>query len=139
MIRAAVISVSLCASSLALADPIGVTAPDQATIDGLANDYALAVAGVPVRCTLSLKAKFARAGAPLRLPVSMSGSCRDRFPSLGRVSNWEPTGGGSIRLLGGTPLRELADFSPVQDGSGVYLRGGFAGDSTIYELRLPQE
>jgi hypothetical protein len=104
---------------------------DRATVDALATTYTFGVAEAPtVGCIVELKAE--------RRVVVINDRCRERFPQLGAVSNWQPTGGASIALFGGTPLRELSNFSPAQDGTGVYLRGGFAGDPAVYELRPPQ-
>jgi hypothetical protein len=127
MIRIAIAWIAMtCAAVAAMAEPV-----EQATVDLLATTYAFGVAGSPQgRCTVTLNAAPATS-------VTLGKHCRD-FPVLREVTHWEPTGGASIRLLGGTPLRELSNLSPVQDATGVYLRGGFAGDNNLYELRPPQ-
>jgi hypothetical protein len=111
-------------------------AVDQATVDALAQSYTFGAAEtVHQGCRITLQA------APVRSrdtrPVHLNSACRERFPVLRAVTRWRPTGGASVALFGGEPLHEIADFSPVQDGSGVYLRGGFEGDTNIYELRTP--
>ena len=56
-------------------------------------------------------------------------------PSLAvrTIDSWAPaTPGAGVRLYHGR--EELGDFSPVQDGSGVYLRGGLS-DGAVYDLR----
>ena len=127
MIRIAIAWIALTAAVVAaMAEPV-----DQATVDLLATTYTFGVAEAPQgRCTVTLNA------APTT-SVTIGKHCRD-FAVLRDVTRWEPTGGASISLLGGTPLRELSNLSPVQDGTGVYLRGGFAGDKNVYELRPPQ-
>jgi len=124
MIRIAIAWIAMTVA--AMAEPI-----DQATVDLLATTYSFNVAEAPQgRCTVTLNAAPATS-------VTIGKHCR-AFTVLRDVTHWEPTGGGSIRLLGGTPPRERANLSPVQDGTGVYLRGGFAGDKNVYELRPPQ-
>jgi hypothetical protein len=127
MIRIVVVLTALAAATFAaMAEPVS-----QATVDLLATTYTFAVAETPPgRCTVTLNA------APTT-NVTIGKHC-STFTVLRDVTRWEATGGGSIRLLGGTPLRALSDLSPVQDATGVYLRGGFAGDKTVYELRPPQ-
>ena len=71
--------------------------------------------------------------------VSFSSACVEKFTSLRAVRQWAWTGGGSISFFGGDPIRQLSDFSPVQDGTGVYLRGGFEDDAGVYELRQPDQ
>src|SRR6185369_12382349 len=110
---------------------------DQAALQSLATTYSFGVAETAsAGCVVRLKA--VRGKVRRGFPLSINARCRQRFPILRTVSRWEPTGGGSLRLLGGSPFHELSDFAPVQDGSGVYLRGGFAGDRHVYELRPPQ-
>jgi hypothetical protein len=111
---------------------------DQAAVDLLARTYTFGEAEAPLMgCNVALDATAVDvAGRPARR-VRVAPGCLKAFPSLGAVTHWAPTGGASIALLGGDPLSELADFSPVQDGTGVYLRGGIAGDKRIYELRTP--
>jgi hypothetical protein len=72
-------------------------------------------------------------------PIEIASACRAKVAALGNVTHWAAIGGASIALYGGDPLRELSDFSPVQDGTGVYLRGGFSGDAKVYELRALSE
>jgi hypothetical protein len=126
MIRIAVACAALAAAAFAApAEPVS-----QATVDLLATTYTFAVAETPPgRCTVTLDA------APTTVTIGQH--CR-AFTVLRDVTRWKPTGGASISLLGGAPLRELSNLSPVQDATGVYLRGGFAGDKRVYELRPPQ-
>ena len=124
----------------AMAMPLAAAAPPaparQATVDALAGRYNFGAAEAPLtRCAVRLGAKPVRGAGRVGLPVTINAKCRWSFPALRLVSRWEPAGGASLHLLGGRPLHELSDFSPVQDGSGVYLRGGFAGDRKVYELR----
>lgn len=108
----------------------------RAAVDALAGAYDFGVAEAPLRgCVVTLKGAPAQTKGRAGLPVSLGASCRHRFPVLRNVLRWEPTGGGSVRLLGGKHLHELSDFSPVQDGSGVYMRGGFEGAARVYQLR----
>lgn len=140
MIRIGIIFAALCAGTLgATAEPLRRSAAvDKATVEVLATTYTFGVAEAPlVGCVVVLRAKPLRAKERVGFPVAINGECRKHFPWLRKVSRWEPTGGGSLRLLGGARFRELADFSPVQDGTGVYLHGGFAGH--LYELRPPQD
>lgn len=127
MIRIAIAWIALSAAVVAaMAEPV-----DQATVDILATTYTFGVAEAPQsRCTVTLNA------APTT-SVTIGKHCGD-FAVLRDVTHWEPTGGASISLLGGTPLGERANLSPVQDATGVYLRGGFADDKNVYELRPPQ-
>lgn len=122
----------LAAIAIAAADAAQANnAVDQATIEALARSYSFGVAETQLGgCAVTLKANSA---------VELGANCRARFPVLRDVTSWTPTGGASIALFGGTPLREIADFAPVQDGTGVYLRGGFEGDRNLYELRLRDE
>lgn len=87
-------------------------------------------------CRVTLEAAQVRrvAGQTTR-SVSFGSACGEQFAVLRAVRQWAWTGGGSIAFFGGDPTRELSDFSPVQDGTGVYLRGGFEGDAGVYELR----
>jgi hypothetical protein len=132
-------------ASLLLASAIGISAfglsqaetVNQATIDALARSYSFGVVETAHdRCRVTLTATPARraSGRAATRPVSFNSACR-KFASLRGVTHWAPTGGASVALFGGDRLHEIADFSPVQDGTGVYLRGGFAGDARLYELR----
>ncbi|MBI1360705.1 MAG: hypothetical protein GC155_10560 [Alphaproteobacteria bacterium] len=121
--------VLLAAAVAAPAAPQEAPGPD--LLDALSGRYSFGLAEKkPEGCIVTLEASGDQA-------VRMGGRCK-RYAVLHEITRWEPTGGGGIRLMGGKPLREISDFSPVQDGSGVYLRGGFADDSQIYELRPPQ-
>ncbi|HVY90814.1 MAG TPA: hypothetical protein VG942_18245 [Hyphomonadaceae bacterium] len=62
-------------------------------------------------------------------------ACQAQYPLIQHVTKWKATEGGSLSLLAANGT-SLADFSPVQDGTGVYLRGG--ADGAIYELWPPQ-
>ena len=140
MIRISLILATLCGGVLgAAAEPLRPSGPvDAATVEVLAMTYTFGPVEVPlVGCVVTLKATPHRTAGRFGYPVAINAACREHFSWLRTVSRWEPTGGGSLRLLGGAPFRELADFSPVQDGTGVYLHGGFAGH--LYELRPPQE
>ena len=111
---------------------------DAATVEVLATTYTVGAVEAPlVGCVVTLKARPHRTKGRFGYPVAINGACRKHSAWLRAVSRWEPTGGGSLRILGGAPYRELADFSPVQGEIGVYLRAGFAGH--LYELRPPQE
>jgi len=127
-------ALSVCAVSAAT-EPPEPSAFDAATVDVLATTYAFDATGArPSGCTVSLAASpVERAGRP----VTIGAGCRERYPALAAVTHWKPTGGASISLLG-ERSQVLSDLSPVQDGSGVYLRGGFEGDQTVYEMRPPQ-
>jgi hypothetical protein len=59
-------------------------------------------------------------------------TCFEKYPALRGFTAWAPTGAGSVALFAGA---QRADFSPVQAGAGVYLRGGFSGDPKLYEMR----
>src|SRR5689334_22662560 len=113
---------------------------NQATLDALAQRYAFnAIATPNAGCHVTLAASPVRHSSEHAMrPVTFNSACRT-FASLRGITHWSPTGGASLALFGGKPLQEIADFSPVQDGTGVYLRGGFAGDARVYELRLRQE
>jgi hypothetical protein len=114
-------------------------AADEAVIRALAVPYTFNVVNAARGgCVVRLEAAPAQSDRQIGHPLFIDRRCRARFPVLRLVARWAPTGGASIRLLGGTPLRELSDFSPVQDGSGVYLRGGFAGAAGVFELRPAQ-
>ena len=141
MIRFATILMGLLASTVyAVAAPApSSNAVDPATVEALATTYTFGVTDEPLLgCIVKLKPMQKRSKGKSGRPVEINEQCRDRFPALSQVTRWEPTGGGSIKLLGGKPYQELSDFSPVQDATGVYLRGGFEGDKAIYELRPPQ-
>jgi hypothetical protein len=115
-------------------------AVEGAAVTTLAQTYTFGVAEMaPGSCLVTLtKAPVREVDERTARPVKLNAAC-GKFASLAGVTHWVPTGGASVALFGGDPLREIADFSPVQDGSGVYLRGGFAGDARIYELRLADE
>jgi hypothetical protein len=110
---------------------------EQATVDALAGTYVFGASEMPgegCRVTLKREPVLRKAQHVLR-PALFNSACAKTFSSLHGVTHWAATGGASIALFGGDPLTETADFSPVQDATGVYLRGGFEGDSKIYELR----
>jgi hypothetical protein len=140
MFRLSLILVALCTGSLCAVAALRPSAPvDQATLGALATRYTFASAGaLPQGCIVTLSRGPALTKPRLGFAVTINAACRRHYPSLKAVARWEPTGGGSLRLLGGSPLHELSDFSPVQDASGVYLRGGFDGERTVYQLRPPQ-
>lgn len=125
---------SVCAVDAAT-EPLAPPVLDAATVDVLATIYAFDATGAPPSgCTVSLAASpVERAGRP----VTVGAPCLARYPVLAAVTHWEPTGGASISLLG-ERSQALSYLSPVQDGTGVYLRGGFEGDQTVYEMRPPQ-
>ena len=125
------------AEAMAVPDAAQLSGPDyRGAVDALTGAYDFGVAEAPLRgCVVTLKGPSAQTKRRAGMPVTINARCRHRYPILRSVSRWEPTGGGSVRLLGGKRLRELSDFSPVQDGSGVYLRGGFEGEANVYELR----
>jgi len=127
-------ALSLCVVSAAT-EPLESSVVEAATVDVLATTYAFDATGAPPSgCTVSLAASpVQRAGRP----VTIGAACRARYPVLAAVTHWEPTGGASIRLWG-KRSRVLSELSPVQDGNGVYLRGGFEGDQTVYEMHPPQ-
>ncbi len=118
-------------------EAVQLSAPEyRAAVESLAGAYTFAVAeGAGRGCVVRLLRAPVQTKRRAGLPVAIDAGCRRRFPVLRAVVRWQPTGGGSLRLLGGAPFRELSDFSPVQDGSGVYVRGGFAGAPQVYELR----
>ena len=127
----------VCVASVSGAEGAALSGrEDRAAVDALTGAYDFGVAEAPPRgCVVTLKGPSAQTKRRAGMPVAINARCRHRYPILRSVSRWEPTGGGSVRLLGDKPLRELSDFSPVQDGSGVYLRGGFEGEAKVYELR----
>jgi hypothetical protein len=134
MIRASLLFASvigISASGLSQAETVS-----QATLGALAQSYTFGVVeNAPGSCRVTLASTPVRhaLGRATR-PVTLNSACQ-KFASLRGVARWSPTSGASIALFGGAPLHEIADFSPVQDATGVYLRGGFAGDAHIYELR----
>jgi hypothetical protein len=144
MIRFAAILICMFAGAVVAFADSAPSAPSSAAVDraaiaALATTYTFGVSDEPLLgCIVKLKPALKRSKGRSGRPVEINEQCHDRFPALSRVTRWEPTGGGSIRLLGGKPYQELSDFSPVQDATGVYLRGGFKGDKAIYELRPPQ-
>ncbi len=113
-------ALALLATTLpAYATPQDAPGPD--LLDALSGHYSFGFAEKkPQGCIVTLEASAGQA-------VRMGERCK-RYAVLHDITRWEPTGGASIRLMGGRPLHEIADFSPVQNGSGVYLRGGFSGD-----------
>jgi hypothetical protein len=127
-------ALSVCAVGTAT-EPLELPVVDAATVDVLATTYAFDATGAPPSgCTVSLAASpVERAGRP----VTIGSACGARYPVLAAVTHWEPTGGASISLLD-KRSQASSDLSPVQDGTGVYLRGGFEGDQTVYEMRPPQ-
>lgn len=60
--------------------------------------------------------------------------CAELFPALSKLARWTPTAGGSLSLLDADD-KSIGDFSPVQDGTGVYIRGGVGGK--LFDLRTP--
>jgi len=143
LLLAGLIGLSACTSAGSPPGSAAATAPaeavDQAAVDAFAQTYTFGVpGGVPNECRVTLAATpILRTPEHVTRPVQINAACRQNFRSLSAVTRWSPTGGASIALFGGEPVRELADFSPAQDGTGVYLRGGFQGDANIYELRAP--
>lgn len=144
LVRIGFICAMLAATSSASADmqleAVQISGPEyQAAVEGFAGAYTFGVAGAQLQgCVLRLEEAPDAKGLP-GLPVTIGAKCLRKFASLKDVSRWQPTGGGSFRLLGGAPLREISNFSPVQDGSGVYSRGGFENDKNVYELRSQEE
>jgi len=141
MIRSTITTLCILAAVLsAAAEPLRPSSvADQGTVDALAATYTFSMTDQPlVGCIVELKATPVQAKGRFGRPVKINEQCTDRFPFLAQVTRWEPTGGGSIRLLGGKPFQEISDFAPVQDASGVYLRGSFPDDKSTYELRPPQ-
>ena len=120
-------------------EPQGAAAGERAAVEAIAGAYTLAEVGSPnetCRVTLDPSPAVRAAGLTIR-SLSFGATCREHIAALAAARQWAWTGGGSISLFGGGPTRELAHFSPVQDATGVFLRGGFAGDAAIYELRRP--
>jgi hypothetical protein len=115
------------------------SAIEQAAVGSIVGAYTFGVAEASlVGCGVTLEATpVGRAAGHTTRSVAFSSACGDHFATLRAVRQWAWTGGGSIAFFGGDPTRELSDFSPVQDGTGVYLRGGFEGDVRVYELRQP--
>ncbi len=122
-------------------EAVQISGPEyQAAVEGLAGAYTFGVAGAEAGgCVVRLEAAPPETKSLPGFPVTIGAICLRRFASLSDVWRWQPTGGGSFRLLGGAPLREISNFSPVQDGSGVYGRGGFENDKNVYELRSQEE
>jgi len=114
---------------------------EQVAVGLLAGAYTFGVAeGSLVGCRVTLAATpVGRLAGQTTRSVSFSSACVEKFTSLRAVRQWAWTGGGSISFFGGDPIRQLSDFSPVQDGTGVYLRGGFEDDAGVYELRQPDQ
>jgi hypothetical protein len=114
---------------------------EEAAVGSIGGTYTFGVAEGPLLgCRVTLEATpVGRAAGHTTRSVSFSSSCRERFAVLRAVRQWAWISGGSIAFFGGEPFRELSDFSPVQDGTGVYLRGGFERDTGIYELRQPDQ
>ena len=114
---------------------------EQAAVGSIVGGYTLGAAEASlVGCRVTLEATpMGRAAGHTTRSVSFSSACVENFAALRAVRQWAWTGGGSIAFFGGDPSRELSDFSPVQDGTGVYLRGGFEGDAGVYELRQPDQ
>lgn len=145
LVRIGFICAMLAATSSASADmqleAVQISGPEyQAAVEGLAGAYTFGVAGTEFGgCVVRLGATPPETKDLPGFPVTIGATCLRRFASLKDVSRWQPTGGGSFRLLGGAPLREISNFSPVQDGSGVYSRGGFENDKNVYELRSQEE
>ncbi len=142
LIRASALFVALLGLSACL--PIEHPQPsstEQAAVGSLVGTYTFGVAEdsrVSCRVTLEATPVGHLAGQTTR-SVSFSSACGENFASLRAVRQWAWTGGGSISFFGGDPTRELSDFSPVQDGTGVYLRGGFEDETGVYELRQPDQ
>jgi hypothetical protein len=113
---------------------------EQAAVGSLVGTYTFGVAEASlVGCRVTLEATpVGHAAGHTTRSVSFGSAC-ENFASLRAVRQWAWTGGGSISFFGGDPTRELSDFSPVQDVTGVYLRGGFEGDAGVYELRQPDQ
>lgn len=142
MIRAS----ALFAAVVGLSGCLPIEAPqptsvEQAAVGSIAGTYTFgAVEASLVGCRVTLEATpVGRGAGHTTRSVSFSAACGERFAALRAVRQWAWTGGGSIAFFGGDPARELSDFSPVQDGTGVYLRGGFEGDAGVYELRQPDQ
>jgi hypothetical protein len=114
---------------------------EQAAVGSLVGTYTFGVAEASlVGCRVTLEATpVGQVAGQTTRSVSFSSACGENFASLRAVRQWTWTGGGSISFFGGDPTRELSDFSPVQDGTGVYLRGGFEGHTGVYELRQPDQ
>lgn len=135
MTRASLLFIAMIGLSVvAVASP--ASSVDVATIDALAVTYRFqATNASDAGCHVTLKREpLLQSNVEALRPVDVAAACR-AFSSLHGVTHWAATGGASVALFGGDPLTEASDFSPVQDATGVYLRGGFAGDTRIYELR----
>jgi hypothetical protein len=125
-------AIALVAIALAAAEAKG----PPAAVMALAGTYAVARDGAETGCTLALKpTALGQAERRVVRAVEFAEPCRDVAPALLAATGWAWTGGGSVTLYGGRTLREKAHFSPVQDGTGVYLRGAAAGSANLLELR----
>jgi hypothetical protein len=133
---AALLAYSACVCSTRTTGNAEV-AVERTAVEALAGVYNLAAAESSVTdCRVSLSASAAGREAHLTTySLSLSDGCRELFAALGAARFWAWTGGASISFLGGDPIHEVAHFSPVQDASGVFLRGGLAGEAGVYELR----
>lgn len=109
--------------------------PAAEAVAALARTHRIVLAGeTRPSCDVKLNAAAQAGGDPSVHPASVDQACVKTFPALKTLAAWKVTGGASIELLdarGGV----IGDFSPVQDATGVYLRGGAGG--RIYELRTP--
>jgi hypothetical protein len=130
---AALVGLSACVPI----EPPQPSSVEQLAVGSFVGAYTLGVAEASlVGCRVTFEATpVGHVAGHTTRSVSFSSACGENFASLRAVRQWAWTGGGSIAFFGGDPTRELSDFSPVQDATGVYLRGGFEGDSGVYELR----
>ncbi|MES1199662.1 MAG: hypothetical protein ABUS48_06755 [Pseudomonadota bacterium] len=130
---AAVVGLSACLPI----EPSQPSSTEQAAVESIVGAYSFGAAEASlVGCRVTLEATpVGRADGHTTRSVSLSSACGEHFPALRAVRQWVWTGGGGIAFFGSQPSRELSDFSPVQDATGVYLRGGFEGDAGVYELR----
>lgn len=114
-----------------------IETPEQFNLKALSGLYRINVVGADkVSCTLRLDADdVARGPDPIRL-VAVEPLCFTALHTLHEVAQWAPRGPGSLALFDRNH-KELGDFSPVQDGTGVYLRGGVSDQ--LFEMRQTQQ
>ncbi len=101
----------------------------------LGHIYEINISEAPdVTCLAKLDPDDIHPGPEVVRLAWVEARCAEVFPALGKLARWTPTAGGSLSLLDAED-KSIGDFSPVQDGTGVYIRGGVGGK--LFDLRTP--
>jgi hypothetical protein len=109
--------------------------PEAANVAALAGIYEFTPVGeAEPTCLIRLDADDQGiADEPVRLAWTTP-RCWEPFPALRKLERWAPVAAGSLKLIDDAG-NTIGEFSPVQDGTGVYLRGGAGG--AVFQMKQP--